>query len=414
MFTTLILATMGAATAGSFSESDAYGSFTIPFDGTEVTLTTTLHVTDLDPYVGGRLEVNNATLDLTFYDLDIDPDIYTQTVNGCACNAELTEFGDVTIDGVYAGELTDGADNDYATTSLSLDSLALAELETDGEIDIEIVLAASLYDPCGLSLSNAPEVLSDVTISGDFDDNHAPTAIVIAADEDADSTCSATVTLDGTTSFDADSTGSVSDIVSYEWDIDGDGTTDHTGDLVDVVLDVGDHDVTLTVTDTYGESSSETVTVTVNESAIDHTVVVSPSVLTPADHTMRDISYDLESTYVCSGTTVKDVIWALVDANSSEADDAPGPHDGSTTGDVDLAATGELALRAERSWRNSGRTYTLDFEVYGDGGVIVESPTAEVTVPKSASGCSTTGSAGVGLLSGMVALLGLAIRRRED
>lgn len=119
MSTLLVLATMGSALANPFAESTSYGSFTIPFDGTEVTLNATLDVADLDPYVGGRLEVNSATLDLTFYDLDIDPDIYTQTVNGCACNAELTEFGEVTIDGVYAGELTDGADNDYATTTLT-------------------------------------------------------------------------------------------------------------------------------------------------------------------------------------------------------------------------------------------------------------------------------------------------------
>ena len=69
--------------------------------------------------------------------------------------------------------------------------------------------------------------------------------------------------------------------------------------------------------------------------------------------------------------------------------------------------------RAERSGRGSGRTDTLDVEVHGDGGVVTENPTAEVSVPNSGSGCSTTGAAGVGLLSGVVALLGLAIRRRE-
>jgi MYXO-CTERM domain-containing protein len=216
---------------------------------------------------------------------------------------------------------------------------------------------------------------------------------------------------------DVDSTpGTSDDIVSYEWDVDGDGTTDYTGANAAADLGVGTHAVTLTVTDSYGETSSETIEVTVTETAIDWEASTDPDTLDPADHNMVDIGYDLVGTYVCSGDAVTDAVWALVDVTSNEPDDAPGAADGSTTGDIDLAATGELQLRAERDWRGSGRIYTLEFEVYGEGGAVTDTATAEVTVPLSASGCSSTGKGGAagGLLAGMVGLLGLAIRRRRD
>lgn len=418
MSTILILASLATAQASTFSESQSYGSFLIPLDGSDVVVSTVIDVSDLDPYVGGRLDVESATLDLTFYDLDVDPDVTTTNLgNGCICTTTLTEVGEVEIDGIYVGDVTEGADNDYATTSIDLDTDVLAEIEADGEVLLDITLWAEFDNPCGLSVGNAYESLTDITLSGEFDENHAPVASAYAEDAEADDSCSAAVELDGSGSSDEDSSGGTNDdIVSFEWDIDGDGNTDLTGETVSADLGVGTHDVTLTVTDSYGESSSETIEVTVTETAIEWNATVSPEELTPADHTLRDIEYDLTGTYVCSGDSVDDAVWALVDVTSDESDDAPGPADGATTGDIDLAATGELQLRAERSWRGDGRVYTLEFEVYGEGGAVTDTAEAEVTVPLSASGCSSTSSNGAagGILAGLVGLLGLAIRRRRD
>jgi MYXO-CTERM domain-containing protein len=417
MFLPLALATLGAAHAGTFSESATYGSFLVPLDGSDVTLSVTLDVADLDPYVGGRLEVQDAILDLTFWDLDIDPDITVVDLGGgCLCNITLIEYGEVTADGLTVGSLTDGADNDYATTSFDLDTDALLALETDGTLELEVNLWADFNNPCGTTVGNAMEYLTDVTVSGNFDDNHAPTPSAAVKDADADASCVASVTLDGSASSDLDSTaGTNDDIVSFEWDVDSDGATDFTGDIVSAPLGVGEHDVTLTVTDSYGESSSETVTITVHETAATYEATVTPDVLSPADHIMWDIDYDLAGTWDCSGDAVEDTVWALVNVTSNEADDAPGSHDGATTGDIDLQATGDLDLRAERSWRGSGRVYTLEFEVYGDGGAVTDTATGEVTVPLSSHGCSAQGAAGsTGLLVGMLSLMGLALRRRED
>ena len=77
---------------------------------------------------------------------------------------------------------------------------------------------------------------------------------------DADGDGSEDVTLDGSASSDADGT-----IVSYDWDIDGNGTTDATGPNPVVAFVLGVHTVTLRVTDNAGAASSDSVVITITE-----------------------------------------------------------------------------------------------------------------------------------------------------
>ncbi|MBX0324010.1 PKD domain-containing protein [Halomicroarcula sp. F13] len=66
-------------------------------------------------------------------------------------------------------------------------------------------------------------------------------------------------------SFDASGSGDDGNIVSYEWDFDGDGTVDATGETVTNIFgSTGDHTVRLSVTDDDGASdvTSQVVTVT--------------------------------------------------------------------------------------------------------------------------------------------------------
>jgi PKD repeat protein len=68
------------------------------------------------------------------------------------------------------------------------------------------------------------------------------------------------VTFDGSASFDPDGS-----IRSFEWDVDGDGTVDATGETVEhVYATPGTFDVTLTVTDDDGRTGSRTRTVEVS------------------------------------------------------------------------------------------------------------------------------------------------------
>ncbi len=72
-----------------------------------------------------------------------------------------------------------------------------------------------------------------------------------------------TANLNGSSSYDPDEPYGDS-IVSYEWDLDGDGNPDKYGPLVSQEYgDDGIYAITLTVTDSHGASSSTTVTVTV-------------------------------------------------------------------------------------------------------------------------------------------------------
>ncbi|MFP4028738.1 MAG: Ig-like domain-containing protein, partial [Candidatus Brocadiia bacterium] len=91
------------------------------------------------------------------------------------------------------------------------------------------------------------------------DGNEAPTADA-GSDQtvaDADDNGSEIVTLDGSGSSDPDGT-----ITSYSWSEDG--TEIATGATPEVELEVGTHEITLTVTDEDGATESDSVTVTVN------------------------------------------------------------------------------------------------------------------------------------------------------
>ena len=101
---------------------------------------------------------------------------------------------------------------------------------------------------------------------------------------DTDGNGSEDVTLDGSSSTDAD--GSID---SYEWDVDGDGITDATGTSPVWNFALGAHTVTLTVTDNAGAASSDSVVITVTEpSAAPTSVSVGSIIYTTTGGRNRD------------------------------------------------------------------------------------------------------------------------------
>jgi hypothetical protein len=189
----------------------------------------------------------------------------------------------------------------------------------------------------------------------------------------------AIVTLDGSWSSDPDSTpGTNDDIVEFTWSEGGAPLA--AGARVSVSLGLGLHDVTLTVTDKAGATSSDHVLVTVADTVPPVvTVAADPASLWPPNHRMRPVRFTVHAADVCDPAPVV----LLESVVSSEPDDAPGAGDGLTTRDIQGASIGapdfEVLLRAERDGRGPGRTYSAWYRARdGSGNVGIGAGAANV------------------------------------
>ncbi len=186
---------------------------------------------------------------------------------------------------------------------------------------------------------------------------------------------SAQVTLDGAASTDPNN-----DIVLNEW-FEHYGTPDQVlldrGKSVEVVLPLGEHVITLRVTDATGLTSTDEVVVKVVDTlppVVD--VSLTPSRLWPPNHKLVHVTATVK-VRECTPYTV-----SLVSITSNEPDNGLG--DGDTSGDIQGADPGspdyEFDLRAERAGGGSGRTYTVTYRVVDAGGLATLA-TAQVVVP---------------------------------
>jgi DNA-binding beta-propeller fold protein YncE len=176
------------------------------------------------------------------------------------------------------------------------------------------------------------------------------------------------VSLDGTASADPDSSeGTLDDIVAFDWVRDPGGPEERhlgSGPVLSVALPLGDNAVGLRVTDSQGESSTSVTVVTVRDTAAPAlSLEAVPAVLWPPDHALVPVRVGWLASDLCDPSPRV----TLLSATSSEPDDARGPGDGHTTGDVADAQAGEpdgvLSLRAERTAPGPGRIYTLTYRV---------------------------------------------------
>ena len=97
------------------------------------------------------------------------------------------------------------------------------------------------------------------------------------------------VNLDGSSSSDADSSSGNDDIVLFEWFINF-NTTDETligsGQFPTVLLPLGEHEITLRVTDSWGEIDTDVVLITVQDTIPPALMCNSPAGITPPDAPM--------------------------------------------------------------------------------------------------------------------------------
>jgi subtilisin family serine protease/sugar lactone lactonase YvrE len=217
-----------------------------------------------------------------------------------------------------------------------------------------------------------------------------PPAAVIGAPAvvECDRPLAGGVALDAGASTDIDTAGGSDRIAGYAWfrvpaDPGSDPVPIGEGPVVHTELPLGVNLVLLRVTDTVGETGEATATVEVRDTRPPTlSLGAAPDLLWPPDHTLREVLLDARAQDACDPDPMVVVVMAV----SSEADDAAGDGDGSTTGDVDAApgtACGTVRLRAERSAGGPGRLYTIVCEARDRSGWAARAATA-VVVPHDA------------------------------
>ncbi len=176
------------------------------------------------------------------------------------------------------------------------------------------------------------------------------------------------VHLDGSAST-ADTSAGPNAIALWEWYL-GYGTADESllgvGKTLDVTLPLGSYEITLLVTDSFGQTATDQVTVVVQDTTPPFiSVEVSPDTIWPPNHKMVPVHASVVARDLCGPVTV-----TLVSVVNSEADNGPG--DGNTTGDVQGAAVGtadfDYLVRSERSGSGNGRTYTATYKAVDPSG----------------------------------------------
>lgn len=132
----------------------------------------------------------------------------------------------------------------------------------------------------------------------------------------------------------------------------------------DNLFPVGETEVTVTATDSSGNESSCSFTVTVEAGTppVITDLEAEPNVLWPPNHKWVNVRLDTELENPCD----MPVDWDIVDVTSNEAENGTG--DGNTSPDWMITGDRTLKLRAERSGNGSGREYTIRIRAATDAG----------------------------------------------
>ncbi|HWQ92930.1 MAG TPA: CHRD domain-containing protein [Clostridia bacterium] len=145
-----------------------------------------------------------------------------------------------------------------------------------------------------------------------------------------------------------------------------------------VSLPLGTNEVTVTATDTAGNSASCSSVVVVADTEAPEIKVVKAdrNVLWPPNHRLVTVYLSATVSDECGDAT-----WKVTSVRSSEPDNGKG--DGNTTGDCRIVGNHTVKLRAERSGTGPGRIYYVTVQATDAAGNESETRTINVVVPKS-------------------------------
>jgi hypothetical protein len=206
---------------------------------------------------------------------------------------------------------------------------------------------------------------------GAFEFNHLPFANAGPDQTVAcGANCLAVVLLDGSSSSDPDG-----DPLTFTW-TGSFGTA--SGATPSVSLPKGQHAISLTVSDPFGNTSSDTVIITIVDTTppVLASVNPTPNTLLQANHQMVPVTVAVSATDNCDPS----VVCRIVSVASNEPEEGLG--DGDTAPDWVITGSLNLNLRAERSGKGIGRIYTITVECT-DSSSNNAASTATVAVPRN-------------------------------
>jgi len=183
------------------------------------------------------------------------------------------------------------------------------------------------------------------------------------------------VTLDGSGSTDPDSTpGTNNDIQFFDW-YEGD-TLLGSGETIKYIFPLGEHIVTLVVTDFLGQADDDEVTITVVDttSPTISSISASPDVLWPPNHRMVEVYVEIEAVDDRDPAPV----CRIVEVTCNEPVNGPG--DGNSEPDWEITGDLTVLLRAERDGGDTERVYTI-VVACTDASGNTATDTVEVIVP---------------------------------
>ena len=257
-----------------------------------------------------------------------------------------------------------------STSDLSASVVASGDFDSDGNRDLAVADAGK--DSLFVWLGKGDGTF--LKVPGGHQSLHAPIAAVGAA---ADVECGDLVRLDGRDSTDVDSTAGNDDIILFEWFESYDSPNWKilgTGEVLETLLPLGTHRITLRVMDSGGNTSLATVTVHVTDTTAPAiTLSLSPALLWPPNHKMIDVTATVLVSDACGPARV-----SLDSIASSEPDGED--IQGASLGQPDFS----FQLRAEHDSSGQGRTYTVVYLATDASGQTTRA-SAVVKVPLSLS-----------------------------
>lgn len=243
----------------------------------------------------------------------------------------------------WSGNMTD-ADNGFPNTEDGGNVLQVVWLEAGTyEVTYEIDVPADATDGdyvvdvegSGINPANDERVVdsTQTTITVEEPTANEPPTAAFTATPDAPE-AGQQVTFDAAASSDADGT-----LSSYEWDFDGDGTTDATGEQVTNTFDAaGDHDVTLTVADDAGATNTTSQVLTVVDAPPENQAPSAAFSVDPASPAVgADVTFDASNSEDPDGE-LADYEW-VVDGETLSGETATHAFDAAGDYDVTLTVT---------------------------------------------------------------------------